>query len=366
MKTILFVSLLTIISVTYSLKWEGDNANGHPVTRTFRILESPALGNPYTFRVLAVQRAVNTKTHKTVFTDAIEFTFSVVGLPHFVVRYFAKSTNTTIESSAIRHGLRKLVEYRPGNASESAGFVPGEGEIVQEKYFWSGPGSVWSELMISNMTTSAGANVYQICSSNDIGVTVCFYAADVWNQLTVNGSRFDIDPNAIHHTLDISNFPWKDTDTNLALKVQYEATSRVIALNDSDLVGPNEEALDLSNEGTSTTTARPVAAWSTNVTVTGAGCDSVAPVVRSVIFFNDTIYDPDVGVAIALALWSGEVNLNLVLRIVYFSFLTDCNQPTDIFWDPDMGYVDEASVASNAYLIFPSAFLALLAIFGSF
>jgi len=290
--------------------------------------------------------------------DAIEFSFSVVGLPHFVARYFAKSGDS-IETGAIRHGLRKLVEYQPGNDS-SAGFQPGVNTIVQERLFWgTGSGSKWGALTVSESTDSTtGATVYSICSTNDISVTVCAFGVDIWSELTVNGSKFAVDPNSIHHLFNISNFPWKGTNTQLALKTHFEAVSQVVPINETTLLNSGEAGFNLSDSSDGSVT--PAASWNTTVSVTGTGCSATAPVVRSVIYSSDVAADEDVNINTATNQWSGEVNLKLITRIVYFSFLTDCNQPTDILWDPDMGFVDSGSFAS---VIFPSLSLLLLALF---
>jgi len=337
--------LIFCISLSYSLKWEGVNALGHPVIRTFRVIKSPALGNKFTFTIRATQRPVDGDGHKVKVANALEFTFSVVGLPHYVVRHFERSADT-IESGAVRHGLRKLVEYVP--SSPTAGYTPGVQNITQIRYFWKGSGSAWSQLSVTQSTSATGGNVYAVCSTNDIGVTFCFYVADIWSQLTVNGSVFAIDPNSIRHTLDISKFPWLGTNTQLALKVHFEAKSRVVSLNDTSFLDPNEDALDLSDPSD---TKKPIASWDKFVNVTGAGCSATAPVLRSVIWTTDIASDADVNIETALTQWTGEITLNLVLRTVYFSFLTDCNQPTDIYWDPEIGF---AIIGNFGSFVFPS------------
>jgi len=345
---------LSCLCFSYSLKWEGTNANGHLVERTFSVLKSPALGDPYTFAVLATQRSVNSKGHKSRIIDALEFVFSVVGLPHFVVRYFARSTDS-IEAGAIRHGLRKLVEYFPG-ANASAGFEPGVNNISSIQYFWgSGPSAQWSQLsVVENTDSSSGANTYTVCSSNGIGVTICIYSTDIFSEMMINGSKFGIDPNSIHHSLNIASFPWTGTNTQLALKVHFEAISKVAELTNSSLLDTNEDALNLSDDSDTT---KAYASWNKTVSVTGAGCSPTAPVVRSVIYENDPTFDKDVNVNTATGQWSGEVNVNFITRLVYYSFLTDCNQPTNILWDPDMGFVD-----SFASFVYPSLSLMLLAL----
>jgi len=354
-----FFLIVSLISVCYSLEWQGVNANGHPVERTFTVLQSPDKGDPYTFSVLATQRKAIGKS-KTI--DAIEFTFSVIGLPHFVVRFFAHSSDS-VEATAHRHALRKLVEYIPNPLNSSAGFQPGTNNltvIVQEQFFWgSDAASDWSALSVTESTdSSTGANIYTICSTNGIGVNLCVYSADIWSQLTVNGSTFSVDPNSIHHSLDISNFPWLGTNTQLALKVHFEAHTRVVPLNDSSLLNSGEQAFDLSDSGTG---KRPVSSWDDTVSVAGSDCSSTADVVRSVIYENDVVGDLDQNIQSAMSQWSDEVDINLITRIVYFSFLTDCNQPTNINWDPEDGIVD-----SGSFILFPTLSIVLLAILSSF
>jgi hypothetical protein len=335
---IAIVVVALLVSISTGFKWEGTDANGHPVVRTFTVLKSPAMGNPYTFAVLATQRNIDANGKKTKVQDAIEFTFSVVGLPHYVLRYFQRSTDA-MEHSAFRHALRKLIEYVPDPENVTAGFEPGVTNKTSEMYFWNagkpGRGFLFGALQVTT-TMSNNATVYQICTANDAGVTFCFFGSDVWAQLMINGSTFSLDPNAFHHTLNISGYPFLRNDTQLALKTHVDVTKRCVTWNDSALLDSNEAALDVSDPS-DTSNSTPVAAWVQTVDVTGDGCSATAAVVRSVIFDGEVVTDTDANITVALAQLDGEIMLTTIEKMVYFSYLTDCPKPTDIYWDPEVG-----------------------------
>jgi len=197
-----------------------------------------------------------------------------------------------------------------------------------------------------------------------MGVSFCFYGADIWTQLTVNGSQFTLDPNSFHHTLNISGFPFLRNDTQLSLKTHLDVISRVVQLNETDLLDPNEGALDLSDP-TDTSGSKPIAAWSETVQVSGTDCSATAPVVRSVIFDGEVQADLDGNITAALAAFAGEISLSLVERILYFSFLTDCPMPSDIYWDPDVGFeIDSSSNINFAAYNIPSFALIAMVLIG--
>jgi len=301
------------------------------------------------------------KEKKTKIQDALEFTFSVVGLPHYTIRYLKVSTDQ-IEGGAIRHGLRKLIEYVPGT-NASAGYEPGKDNKTQEMWFWKGQGSTWSNLAVSTSTDpSTTATTYTVCSSNDVGVTICMFGADIATELSVNGSKFQLDPNSLHHSLNITKFPFLRNDTQLCLKTHFEAVTRVQGLQSENdtLLDANEDGIDLSDPTEST--PPPVAAWLDYVNVTGTGCSATAPVVRSAILQSEVVGDIDANITTALNKWTGEISMSLITRYVYFSFLTDCPQPSNIYWDPEMGYVQPDSTSGVSYSV-PSVVLVLIAVF---
>jgi len=63
---------------------------------------------------------------------------------------------------------------------------------------------------------------------------------------------------------------------------------------------------------------------------------------------TDSIYDTDTLTGNSANL-NGDITINLIERISYFSFLTDCSEPTSIFWDPDMGIAGTTSAAVSIF-----------------
>jgi len=155
----------------------------------------------------------------------------------------------------------------------------------------------------------------------------------------------------IHHSFEINNFPYRSATSRLALKVHFEAHTRVATWNDSTSLDTNEAAIDLSDAGDD---HKPVVPWNNYVNVTGTGCAATAPVLRSVIWANESIFDVDHLSAAAQDL-DGTFTIALIERIVYFSFLTDCSEPTTIFWDPDLGIqYPSGTETSSAITVLPS------------
>jgi len=343
--------LISFSSVS-AFRWWGTNAYGQEVVRTFNVIDSPPT-NPHTFDARLVQSS--TTEHRR-FQDAIEFYFTTNWLPSLGLRHFAHAGDV-IEKRAARHGLRKLIEYTEGS-NGTAGFEPGVDNIVQNYYLWA---QTWTELKVTFTTNSGDNKTYSICTHSADGVvTICLYLTSVVSQLTVNGSAFHLDPNDFKFTIDINNFPYlKPGQSRLALKVHFDAHTRVVDYNQTDASAMNstEDALDLSDEGDD---VRPVFAMDKFVNVTGTGCSSSAPVTRYIIMQNESIYDVD---DISTD-YTDDIELTLVRRFTYFSFLT--NQGCDaanIYWDPDFGVSDNGSYSSGFISSLPSVSL-ILAVVG--
>jgi len=315
------------------------------------------MGEPHTYAILATQTDVrtNAKGQKVgKVQDAIEFTFSTVGLPHYTLRHFAKSTDS-VETRAARHGFRKLVEYV--NVNSDPGYQPENDTKIQSYYFWN---NTWSPLTVSTTSTAGGATVTSVCTNTANSVVVlCAYLTDIAAALTVNGSVFELDNQAIHHTLTINNFPFINTNSQLALKVHFEAKTRVVDWNDTQ---PNEQAEDLSDAGDD---HHPVAAWNTYVNVTGAGCTPTATVEREAIRIVESINDTD-NLPASATQYPDTISFSTIIRITYFSYLTNVGcTPTQIFWDPDLGLVDDSP--ATGYMVVPSFLLvAFFTIFNLF
>jgi len=353
MKTIILalVALACFLSAQ-GIQWIGYNAAGNEVRRVIRVLASPDQGNPHTYTILATQQDIATNAkgkNVSKVKDAIEFSFSTVGLPHLTLKHYASATDT-VETRAGRHVLRKLLEYV--NQDADPGYQPEDDLNVQNYYFWN---HTWTPLAVTTQTVG-GATVTSICTNTENSVVIiCAYLTDIAASLTVNGSAFALDNQAIHHTLTINNFPFRVNNSRLAAKAHFEAKTRVVQYNSTGL---DEAALDLSDAEDD---HHPIAAWSTFINVTGAGCTPTAPVQREIIRTVESSNDVDVMPASALQ-FPEQISFATIIRITYFSFLTNC-QPTQIFWDPDFGLVDDSASTSSSVVVVPSSLLVAFFIF---
>jgi len=334
------------------LKWRGYDDDGTPVARTFKILKAGE-GNVVEWR--AVQKdfanAKNDKLKKRS-VDAIQFLFTTHSFPRYVIRHFQKDADST-ETRAAAHGLRKLVEFEDTNDD---GFDPENDTIVSTYYLWD---KTWSKMKKEDSTVD-GANVVTVCShTTDNVVEVCIMFTDILAQLTMNGSKFTIDNNAIHHTLSVKNFPFKSNTSRLALKVHFHMKDRIRDFTDADAVDTNNEAaVDLSSESDDSVKIRPVASWSKTVDA----CGGSAPVHRERFFEVESTKDKDINFPNDK---DEEISVTFKERITYFSFMTDCARP-DIFWDPDMGIVDNSDDSLASFTVPSLLAVVILAIWSMF
>jgi len=325
------VVCLLVILYAEAFQWKVWETNGQKMIRTLNVVKQPPQF-PYTYEVRASERTGRT-WRGSLIKDAVDFIISVDKIPHYTVRHFDKDTDN-VEKRAARHGLRKLVEYIKAPGATGA-FNPDNDTIVQHYYLWN---QTWTPLRVTPMST-AGASVTSICSNTvDNVVELCAFVADLSAPLMVNGSTMSVDNNAIHHTLKISNFPFRSANSRLALKVHYESVTKEKDV-DKTKTSSDEDGADLSADGDS---IKPVAAWKTTVDVKGNGCSATAAVVRDIFRDTESTRDVDVrGPTVDI-----ETSLTIVQHITYFSYLTDC-QPATIFWDPDLGINDNTSAAMS-------------------
>jgi len=305
-------------------------------------LKSPALGEPNTFQVLAVD-SVAKPGRKVQVEDAIEFLFTTVIMPHFTILHY-NNAGDTVEARAARHTLRKILEY---NDTGAPGFDPDVDTIVSNYYFWN---VIWTPFVFSSSVTN-GVTIYSLTTGTSDGVVgLTVYLSNQGFNLRLNGTNLLIflDNNAIHHTLTIKNFPYKSTGTSLALKVVFESAT-VISDIDSGAAGQNATVL-VGATGI-TDPIRPVADWATFVNVTGTGCNPTASIAKDIYRDVDSVRDID----LTLPKLTIETNINLNFHITYFSFLTNC-QATEIVWDPEIGIQDY----SSAVVFIPSFFLLMM------
>jgi len=330
-----------------AFQWKVWETNGQKMIRTLNVVKQPP-AFPYTYEVRATERTGRTWRGSKI-KDAVDFIISVDKIPHYTVRHFDKDTDN-VERRAARHGLRKLVEYVKAPNATGA-FSPDTDTIIQNYYLWN---QTWTPLRVNSLSTSVGATATSVCSNTiDDVVELCAFIADLSTPLMANGSSMSVDNNAIHHTLKITNFPFRNTNSRLALKVHYESVSKAKDV-DHTQTDTDEDGTDLSADGDS---IKPVATWKKTVDVKGTGCSATANVVRDI--FRDTESTRDVDVRTPNA--DIETSIAITQHITYFSFETDC-QPQTIFWDPDLGINDNTSSATS---FLPSLFLiaAILAYF---
>jgi len=281
---------------------------------------------------------------KSRIADAIQFRFSTNFFPHYTIRHFTRSTDT-VERRAARHAFRKIIEY---NSTSEEGFNA-NGTKLSTYPLWM---QSWS-IMARNNNNATGVEVVEVCSHTlDKVFELCVMFTGTQAALTVNGSKFMVDNNAIEHTLSIKNYPFVSSSSRLALKTHLSVVDRVKDFNDSSVVDTStESAVDLSATSDEGSNIHPVASWSD----TCEACGTTAPVVKSVIFDAEPTKDIDVNFPNGE---TDEITITLIDKFVYFSFLTDCPKP-EIYWDPALGIVDDSG-ASAGFSLIPSFWLSLV------
>jgi len=329
------------VAASFGIQWVTNGANG-PVTRGITVLTNQI----NVFAVLAYEESGHGNKFQA---DAIEFGFTTLVVPSMGVRHFMANGNA-VESAAARFGFRKIVEYVKNSTSTSQGFDPTTDTIIQSYYLWN---QTWSAFAFSRYTSAAGVDTASICTHTADGVaTICAWVVASADTVTQNGTtvQFNVHPNAFSHTLTIKNFPFKSTQSQLALKSHLDVRVGVadLATTNPAAVTAGQAGLDLGDN--MDPIGRPTLGWATTVDVTGNGCAATYPVVRTVVYDAEVAADVDVqypGTTPAL-----DVTLVLVRKFVYHSFLTTCPTPTSIFWDPDFGVI--TSQFSGAIMIVPS------------
>jgi len=341
MKVLLLFAV--IIASASCLKWRGYDDNGNPVARTFTILRAPPK-DPHVIEWRAVQRSFSDKKRNI---DAIQFTFSTNFFPHYTIRHFTKDSDS-LEARAARHGLRKIIEYED---SGNPGYDPDVDVQVSNYSLWN---RQWTQIGKVQSTVN-GANLVEACTHTTDGIVeLCLLFTDIVAELTVNGSKFTVDNNAIHHTLRIQNNSFVSPTSRLSLKTHLHVREKVVDFNDPNSVDANSEAaLNLGSASDDADNVHPVAAWSKSV----EACGGSAPVVRDVLRDVESMRDIDFGFPNNGSMDDG-IQITLIQKLTYHSFLTNCSHP-DIYWDPDLGIVDNSN-SSSGYFLLPSMFLSIL------
>jgi hypothetical protein len=333
MKFLLSVVVLALLVGSIEcIRWRRTDKNGDEIVRLLKVLKSPLNNFDHVFEVIAGQK--NTDTGDV---DAIKFTWTTNWVPRHVIRHYMRDENS-IELFVARWLLWKIVEYQ--ETDNAAGFDPRTDTKVSQYLLWL---RNWTPLTYAKRTVE-GSEYHSLCTSLNAtqprpDVTICVSIAD--RRIRVNRT----DPNAVKWSIAISNYPYRGNDTRLALKVNFDSKDIVKDLSESDggtgateIDSSNEAALEVAKEDSG---ARGIASWQTGITVTGNNCSPTGSITRSVIFEGDVQRDLDtfpVGDTDGLS-------FSTTHRVVYFSFITDC-QPESIDWDPEFGVaVDQNGVS---------------------
>jgi len=252
-----------------------------------------------------------------------------------------------------------LIEYTE-NLESADGFQPGIDYKVADYPLWSVNFTpmVVTTPTASDAQVSVGSTVTQVCTNSVDGVVyLCSFFTDVDTAMKYNGSTFQLSNNAMHHSVRITNFHFLQANSRLALKVQLEVVSSAVDSNDTSL-SSFQAAIDLSTAGS---TRKPVYLSNTNVTVSGYypcnGSDFFYGVTTSAILDIQNTADLDV---IPDAPSTFLTDTNLEKKFVYYSFLLNCPEPPFIYWDPDLGIVDDSNFS---HVVLPSLTFVLFLLF---
>jgi len=338
MKNFLFVLAvaLALFSIVSAIRWTKTDDEGNTYIRVIKVVRSPP-DNPNTFEVRSVRKQVGEKN-----VDAIDILFSTAIVPRFVTRYFHKDSDSK-ELFLNRWALWKIFEYNETDGNP--GFDPATEDIASSYHLFN---RRFTTMTYHKETDTDGNTLHYVCSDlNPIDqsnpfpdVHLCAHMAEK----TTKANRTRIHPNSVKWSVTISNYPYTLTDSRLGVKVSFDAKDRVKDLSETDASeedDQNEAALDLTADS-GDSGSRGIASWVTNVTVAGAGCSTVADVVRSVVFEQQVTKDIDTFPADP-----DSVSVDIKVRVSYFSFATDC-QPSSITWDPELGVAVEDDDTSSA------------------
>jgi hypothetical protein len=344
MKLLIAILLIALCASTIEgILWRRKDKDGNDIVRAIKVLKSPRNGFDHTFEVVAGRKNTDTQD-----IDAIRFLFSTVWTPRHVINHFSRDEDSA-ELFSARWLLWKLVEYQ--NVDSAPEYDPRTDNKVSDYHLW---GRSWSTLAYTQ-TTIDGAEYHALCTElNDTqprpDVKICINIAD----RRVLAKRAD--PNAIKFSLEIGNYPYQTANTRLALKVSFNSKNIVRDLAESgdgeartEIDKSAESALEVATEDDG---SRGIASWNRDIDVTGTGCSPTGSITRSVVFEGQVQREID-----TLPIGDPDLFVDRVHRIVYFSFITDC-QPETILWDPEFGVAVEENGVSIAV---PSFFL--LAIF---
>lgn len=241
--------------------------------------------------------------------DVVRFFIGTSRIPHWLVNNHVNAESEPLESN--RLSLWKLIEYSEDDGID--GFLPGKDARVSFVKLWT---EKWSDFKIAPAKVNE-ANILEICSTTQRKspqVTLCTYVVD--RSTIING--VEASPNTLKWSMQITNYPFFRNNSRLALKVSFDSFSEV-----EDNETPN------------------------SIETQGPNCYSTSQVVRSNVFKGDVQEDLDKDFPQAQ---DSDEKFIFTNRIVYYSFITDC-QPKTLTWNPSFGSVassDSTSIETPA------------------
>jgi len=173
-------------------------------------------------------------------------------------------------------------------------------------------------------------------------------------------------PNSLKWNITISNYAYVGTSSRLALKISFSTRQLVANFTSSDngtyQPQPDEAGFTLS---TAVNSAQAIAGYVASVGVVGTGCSSTAPINSTSIRNGQWSGDVDADFPSGNDTIVEQLGFTYSVQVAYYSFVTDCFNPTTINWDPEIGvYTPPASgVGINVPSFVAITFLGLLALF---
>jgi len=330
MKTLTLLFALFVISFGFSLVSE----NG--VQRTITVVQSPPL-TPHTFEVRAVRA-------DKMGVDAFDILFSTNWVPRFVHRYFQRSADAS-QLFASRWNMWKLIEYQENGTSD--GFVPFSGDIILQNYTLYLKNAMWSNMTVSSYAVGA-ATVHQVCTQLPAVNPVVVICGKLANQkifdaaVTLNPSRFKFSFTVTN------NFPYLSNNSRIALQVSWDTSDTI-----TDFSTTEDSGLTVDNNNTHGVVLNQngklvgLATYINAINETcGNGTTGAVPVYRTIVYQDSSAIPSE-----QLPSGDPDTSVDVSNRVSFFSFLTDCPQPT-INWDPEIGTNGAAGFAPLLLIVF--------------
>jgi len=321
MKSLLFLALFTYLVSGFVFQHTNDKST---VQREFKVFQ-----DPHRFEILAARRVTGTTHAPTV--DAVDFVFDTTWVPHYLLRYFFRSSDAS-DLVAARWVLWKIIEYT--DMDGDLVFTPGVDTMNSNWKLWQ---HAWTVMSDTQITNPDGSLAHEICSSSVVtspSVQLCITIAD--SATTVH--NLHTNPNALKWNVTISNYPYVGSSSRLALKAAFgtrqAAKEFASADNSTFQTAANERGVILSDVISG---AQAMAGYVAEVSVTGTGCAATSTINATVIRQGQWSADIDLDFPSGNDTEAGQLQLQLTDQIAYYSFPTNCVNPSAIEWDPTVG-----------------------------